>query len=51
MTLIWAFLCKCLERGETSMSKIDLEKYGIKDLKEIVYNPTYELLFEEEMKK
>ena len=51
MTLIWAFLCKCLERGETSMSKIDLEKYGIKDVKEIVYNPSYELLFEEEMKK
>ena len=33
------------------MSKIDLEKYGIKDVKEIVYNPSYELLFEEEMKK
>ena len=33
------------------MSKIDLGKYGIKDVKEIVYNPSYELLFEEEMKK
>ena len=31
------------------MSKIDLGKYGIKDVKEIVYNPSYELLFEEEM--
>ena len=33
------------------MSKVDLNKYGIKDVKEIVYNPSYELLFEEEMKK
>ncbi|MBN2166350.1 MAG: phosphoenolpyruvate carboxykinase (ATP) [Marinilabiliaceae bacterium] len=27
-----------------------LEKYGIKDVKEVVYNPSYEQLFEEEMK-
>ena len=33
------------------MSNIDLSKYGIKDVKEIVYNPSYELLFEEEIKK
>ena len=33
------------------MSKVDLNKYGIKDVKEIVYNPSYELLFKEEMKK
>ena len=33
------------------MSKVDLNKYGIKDVKEIVYNPSYELLFQEEMKK
>ena len=33
------------------MSNIDLSKYGIKDVKEIVYNPSYELLFEEETKK
>ena len=33
------------------MSKINLEKYGINNVKEIVYNPSYELLFEEEMKK
>ena len=33
------------------MSNIDLSKYGIKNVKEIVYNPSYELLFEEEMKK
>ena len=32
------------------MSNIDLEKYGICDTKEIVYNPSYESLFEEEMK-
>ena len=42
---------KTLERGTNCMSKIDLGKYGIKDVKEIVYNPSYELLFEEEMKK
>ena len=34
-----------------NMSNTDLSKYGIKDVKEIVYNPSYELLFEEEMKK
>ena len=32
------------------MSKIDLTKYGITDVTEIVYNPSYEALFEEEMK-
>lgn len=32
------------------MKKIDLSKYGITDVKEIVYNPSYEQLFEEEMK-
>ena len=32
------------------MSKIDLIKYGITDVAEIVYNPSYEALFEEEMK-
>ena len=42
---------KTLERGTNYMSKIDLGKYGIKDVKEIVYNPSYELLFKEEMKK
>ena len=30
------------------MSKIDLTKYGITDVTEIVHNPSYELLFEEE---
>lgn len=33
------------------MKKIDLSKYGICDVKEIVYNPSYETLFEEEMRK
>ena len=32
------------------MAEIKLEKYGITDAKEIIYNPSYELLFEEEMK-
>ncbi len=32
------------------MAKIDLTKYGITGTKEIVYNPSYELLFEEETK-
>ena len=31
------------------MSTIDLTKYGITDVKEIVHNQSYELLFEEEM--
>ena len=31
------------------MSKIDLTKYGIVDAKEIIYNPSYEQLFEDEM--
>ena len=30
------------------MSKIDLTKYGITDVKEIVHNPSYEVLFAEE---
>ncbi|MDD7375141.1 MAG: phosphoenolpyruvate carboxykinase (ATP) [Bacilli bacterium] len=33
------------------MKKIDLERYGIKGTVEVVYNPSYELLFEEETKK
>ena len=32
------------------MAKIDLTKYGITGTTEIVYNPSYEQLFEEEMK-
>ena len=32
------------------MANIDLTKYGITGTTEIVYNPSYELLFEEETK-
>ena len=32
------------------MKKLDLSKYGIQDVHEIIYNPSYEQLFEEEMK-
>lgn len=32
------------------MTNLDLSKYGIKNVQEIVYNPSYEQLFEEETK-
>ena len=32
------------------MANLDLTRYGITGTTEIVYNPSYELLFEEEMK-
>ena len=32
------------------MAKVDLSKYGITGTTEIVYNPSYEQLFEEETK-
>lgn len=32
------------------MAKIDLSQYGINGTKEIVYNPSFETLFEEETK-
>ena len=32
------------------MANIDLSKYGITGVKEVIYNPSYEVLFEEEMK-
>jgi phosphoenolpyruvate carboxykinase (ATP) len=32
------------------MKNLDLSKYGIQNVKEIVYNPSYEQLFEEEMR-
>ncbi|MBQ6563860.1 MAG: phosphoenolpyruvate carboxykinase (ATP), partial [Clostridia bacterium] len=31
------------------MANIDLTKYGIQDAKEIIYNPSYEVLFKDEM--
>ena len=30
------------------MANLDLSKYGIVDVKEILHNPSYEVLFEEE---
>ena len=38
-------------KGVISVSKIDLGKYGICNVKEIVYNPSYDLLFQEETRK
>ena len=32
------------------MPKMDLRKYGIKRVKEVLYNPTYEVLYNEETK-
>ena len=32
------------------MATIDLSKYGITDVKEVLYNPSYETLYEEETK-
>ncbi|MBQ8673804.1 MAG: phosphoenolpyruvate carboxykinase (ATP) [Bacteroides sp.] len=32
------------------MAKLDLSKYGITDVKEVLHNPSYEVLFEEETK-
>ncbi|GAA4760914.1 MULTISPECIES: phosphoenolpyruvate carboxykinase (ATP) [Flavobacterium] len=38
-----------METYTPSTKTISLEKYGIKDVKEIVYNPSYELLYHEEL--
>ncbi|NMA73320.1 MAG: phosphoenolpyruvate carboxykinase (ATP), partial [Bacteroidales bacterium] len=32
------------------MGKLDLSKYGIKDVKEVIHNPSYDTLFKEETK-
>ena len=32
------------------MPKMDLSKYGIKNVKEVLYNPSYEVLYNEETK-
>ena len=39
------------ESEEEEMSAIDLTKYGISGTTEIVYNPSYEQLFEDETRK
>ena len=33
------------------MQKIDLSKYGIKNVKDVFYNPSYDFLYEEELKE
>ncbi len=38
------------ERRKKKMNPIDLTKYGITGVKETIYNPSYEFLFEEETK-
>ena len=38
-----------METYTPTTKTIALEKYGIKDVKEIVYNPSYELLYQEEL--
>lgn len=38
------------QKGRGVMGNIDLKQYGITGTTEILYNPSYELLFEEEMK-
>ena len=32
------------------MANLDLSKYGIQDVKEIIHNPSYDVLFAEETK-
>ena len=44
------FLYYKLKKEVEKMSKINLENYGITGTTEIVYNPSYEMLFEEETK-
>ena len=36
------------KRGKSNMAELNLSKYGITGTTEIVHNPSYELLFEEE---
>ncbi len=36
------------KKGVVFMSNIDISKYGISDVKEIVYNPSYDVLFKDE---
>ncbi len=37
------------KRGTHIMATVDLSKYGITDVKEIIYNPSYEDLYKDEM--
>jgi len=51
---VWHFILAALSGGhkekEFDGMKIDLTKYGIKDVTEIVYNPSFDTLFAEETK-
>lgn len=38
------------ERGLSKMKKVDLSKYGISGTTEVIYNPSYETLYDEETK-
>ena len=38
-------------RKEVEMANLDITKYGITGAAEIIHNPSYEFLFEEEMKE
>ena len=38
-----------METYTQSTKSISLEKYGIVNVKEIIYNPSFELLYEEEL--
>ena len=51
MILIWRKLDLIAKKGEKIMAKIDLTKYGINGTTEVVYNPSYETLFQEETKE
>ncbi len=42
---------KSLFKYFIKMANLDLSKYGITDVKEILHNPSYEVLFEEETKE
>ena len=46
---IWKYYNYILK--SKTMATIDLSKYGITDVKEVLYNPSYETLFEEETKE
>ena len=37
-------------KTSTNMAKLDLSQYGIQNVKEVLHNPSYEVLFEEETK-
>ena len=44
------FILQIKKRGKSKMAEINLSKYGITGTTEVVHNPSYEMLFEEETK-